>query len=96
MSHHGNDDLSQLSPILKELRDHQRKLAGSFPDGKLSDQDEGALMLAVTTMGKRVVITFPAPTQWLGMTGDQAAEMGILLIQRAKEAGLSQPITITL
>lgn len=95
MSHHGQD-LREISPFMKELQEHQKKIAGTHPDGKLTEQDEGAISMAVTAMGEKVVLAFGEPTAWMGMTGDQAAELGALLIKRAKEAGLTKPVTLEL
>lgn len=95
MSHHGQD-LEKLSPFFRDLRDHFEKIKGEYPDGKLTEADEGALSFAVSSMGEKVVIAFGEPTAWLGMTGDQAAELAILLIRHAREAGITKPLTIPL
>jgi len=95
MSHHGKD-LSELSEDFEELKNFQKKIAGQFPDGKLSQNDEGAVGLQVTTMGDKVVIAFGEPTSWVGMTGDQAANLATDLLKRAKQAGIKEPVTITL
>lgn len=95
MSHHGKD-LSELSEDFEELKNFQKKITGQFPDGKLTPQDEGAVVLQVTTMGEKVVIAFGEPTSWVGMTGDQAAKLATDLLKRAKQAGITEPVTITL
>ena len=96
MSHHGGRSLPEMSEMFKELEEHQRKIAGDFPDGKLTEKDEGALSLAVSAMGEKVVLAFGEPTAWLGLTADQAANLGVLLIKRAREAGIKEPISIEL
>ena len=95
MSHHGQN-LEDISTNFKELIDYQQKINKTYPNGKLSEQDEGALSFAVSSMGDKVVISFGEPTSWVGFTADQAAELGVLLIKRAKEAGIKNPITIEL
>lgn len=95
MSHHGQD-LTQISEHFKELFEHQKRLRGTYPEGKLNEQDKGALSFTVSTMGEKVIIAFGEPTAWMGMTGDQAAELGVLLIKRARQAGLTKPFSIEL
>jgi hypothetical protein len=95
MSHHGQHP-EDLEPLIKELQEHQERLEEKFPDGKLTESDEGALAFSVSTKGDKVVVIFAEPTTWLGMTGDQAAALGAILIQRGKEVGLTKPLTITL
>lgn len=96
MSHHGHNDIENFSPMFEELRKHQEQIAGQYPNKRMVKSDEGALVFGVSTMGEKVIIAFGEPTAWMGMTGDQAAELGLLLIKRAKEAGLNKPLTITL
>jgi len=95
MSHHGKD-LNELSEDLEELKNFQKKITGQFPDGKLTQNDEGALGMKVTNMGDKVVIAFGEPTSWVGMTGDQAAKLATDLLRRAKQVGITEPVTITL
>jgi hypothetical protein len=95
MSHNGQN-LEDISPKFKELIEYQAKINKTFPHGKLNEQDEGALSFGVSSIGDKVIIAFGEPTSWLGLTGDQAAELGVLLISRAKEAGIKNPITIEL
>jgi len=95
MSHHGKD-LNELSEDLEELKNFQKKITGHFPDGKLTQNDEGALGMKVTNMGDKVVIAFGEPTSWVGMTGDQAAKLATDLLRRAKQVGITEPVTITL
>ena len=101
MSHSGEklgklEELEALSPMLAELREHQEKLKGEYPDGKLSADDQGALHYGTSTIGDKVIIAFAEPVQWFGMTGDEAAALATVLLKRAKEAGLARPVTITL
>ena len=95
MSHHGRD-LEKLSETFDELKQFQKKIAGQYPNGKMTDSDEGGVALQVTTFGEKVVLAFGEPIAWIGMTGDQAAQLGADLIKRAKEAGMKTPVTITL
>lgn len=43
-----------------------------------------------------MVIRFPKPVAWMGMTGDEAMELAQLLLKHAKHAGITSPLIITL
>lgn len=58
---------------------------GEFPQGKLNDDDEGELRMAIITKEKTVIIDFGKPVHWLGMSRDEARAFGELIIQKANE-----------
>jgi len=43
-----------------------------YPRGKFSDDDEGALNVAITMKDKTLIIDFGKPVAWIGMSKDQA------------------------
>jgi hypothetical protein len=55
-----------------------------YPNGKLSDDDEGASQMAVYNKQGRVLIRFPAPTNWIGMNTDQAFAFAAALVKHAR------------
>lgn len=61
MSHHGQN-LEDILPKFKELINYQKKISNTYPDGKLNEQDDGALSFGVSTMGDKVIIAFGEPT----------------------------------
>lgn len=67
----------------RELDDFQKKIEGTFPDGKLAEHDEGALAFAVGLVDNKVVIDFAKPVKSFGMTPDQAIQLASLLLRRA-------------
>jgi hypothetical protein len=86
MSHHGRDE-----PISEDLR---RKLldttsfrgaVGSYPEGKLTASDEGALQFAVAHKDGKVVLG--TPVAWVGMNPQQAADLAMSILQHARTAG---------
>lgn len=87
MSHHSSEPD-------KELNDAMRKLFGEFPDGKLNPDDAGALAMAVGVENNRVVLRFPKPVAWVGMTGDEAFELAQCLLRHARNAGVTAPLVI--
>jgi hypothetical protein len=56
-----------------------------YPRGKLSDDDEGSLTLAITIKDRTVIIAFPKPVEWIGMSKQDALAIAQLLIERANE-----------
>lgn len=87
MSHHSSEPN-------KELNDAMRKLFGEFPAGKLNADDAGAVAMAVGVENNRVVLRFPKPIAWVGMTGDEAFELAQCLLRHARNAGVTAPLVI--
>ena len=67
-----------------------------YPQGKLNEHDEGELAIRVGIKNKKVVIDFGKEIVWFGMDADMAANLGALLIKRAREIGLTKPFEIEL
>lgn len=57
---------------------------GRFPEGKLVDEDEGEIRISIGTAKGSVVLDFGKPTAWVGMTPDQAIDLGNTLIKHAE------------
>ena len=57
-----------------------------YPDGKLNEEDEGAIAIAIGIDEGNVIINFGKLVAWLGLPGDQAIELGRTLIKRGREA----------
>jgi hypothetical protein len=90
MSHHGNTDPEHEAA----MRSAMRRLFGEFPDGKLNPDDAGAIAMSVCVEDKRVVLRFPKPVAWIGLTGDDAMGLAQLLITHARKAGITAPIVL--
>ena len=93
MSHHGSNPPPEVQ---QALRDAMGQLLGEYRNGKLNADDAGALAFAVGVEAGRVVLRFPKPVAWMGMTGDEALELAQLLIKHAKSAGITSPLVIRL
>jgi hypothetical protein len=85
---HEDDDPAAL------LRAAQAQAQGEYPDGRLSEHDEGALAMALGHKNGRVVLQFACPVQWCAFTPEQALSIAQGLIEHARAAGLKQPVTI--
>jgi len=92
MSHHGNNP----PHVQQALSDAMGRIFGEHPHGKLNADDAGALAFAVGVEAGRVVLRFPKPVAWMGMTGDEALELAQLLLRHAKHAGITSPLVIRL
>lgn len=58
---------------------------GEFPDGKLNEEDEGQLRLAITARDGNVIIAFGKPVAWLAMPADEAAKFADAIYKRVRE-----------
>lgn len=99
MSHHGHNPLPGSEPAdeaatQRQLSDAMRRLLGEFPDGKLNVDDAGAVAMAVGVENGLVVLRFPKPVAWVGMTGDEAFELAQCLLRHARNAGVTAPLII--
>jgi hypothetical protein len=77
-------------PIVMEIGADGPKLGatGQFPDGKLSDNDEGEIMIGIAVYRGKVLFNFGKPVQGVGFTPEQAEQIGRDLINKAREAAL--------
>lgn len=57
-----------------------------YPDGKLSEDDEGEVGIAIGIKDGNVIIMFPKPVAWLGLPPETAMEFGRTVIKRARQA----------
>ena len=98
MSHHGPNPFDDeearghFERILRDLKDtaSYRGPIGSFPAGHLTKADEGAIQFAIGEKDGKVVLDFGAPTAWIGMTAQEAADLASALLRRAREVGRKQ------
>jgi len=59
---------------------------GTFSEGKLNKEDEGDIKVGLKIEGEHVILNFGVYVSWLGMTGDEAINMGEHLIQAGRSA----------
>lgn len=88
--HHSQEHDPQMFKKIWSKKEYQRMLkglgaTGQFPEGKLTELDEGEIKFAVTTIDNKVVIEFGKPVHWMGMSGEQAVDLGRLLIKRGRK-----------
>jgi hypothetical protein len=86
MSHHSSEmPLEELERIRRAV---QLGATGRFPDGKVVEHDEGEIRFAVASDPKhqKVFIEFGKSIRSLGMTAEQASDLGKLLIDKSLES----------
>jgi hypothetical protein len=67
---------------------------GNFPDGKISDDDEGELTMAVREEKGMVRLDFGKPVAWLMLPPDSALEFAMAVTRHACRLS-GKNITIT-
>lgn len=55
---------------------------GNYPDGKISEYDDGELRFAILSKNKNVMIVFGKPVEWLEFSKDKAKELVVGLIKQ--------------
>ena len=95
MDHHSQQPMSdenkslleqQLEMLTQAKKQLELGATGKFPQGKLTENDEGELQFAVTTYRGQVIINFGKPIEWAGLNPDQARMLADALNHRAREA----------
>jgi hypothetical protein len=85
MAHHGTDStfLRRLYVGIPETGG-----TGEYPRGKLTDEDEGQIKIAVAADPKTqtVLMDFGKPTAWIGFTAEEAVELAEILALKAWES----------
>ena len=79
---------SQVPPDPDFLKRMGFKLGatGRFPEGKLTEHDEGEIQFAIAHKDGKVLIQFGKPVAWLGMTPGQAKDLAESLTKHAQAA----------
>lgn len=65
-----------------------------YPRGQFNKDDEGQIAFRIGVRDRTVVLDFGKQVTWIGMSGDDAAALAIVLMKRAREAGITKPITL--
>ena len=67
------------------MADGNNKLGptGEYPDGKISSDDEGELMMGMSNDGRLVRVDFGSPVAWFAIPPELAMRMGENLIRHA-------------
>lgn len=81
MSHHSTKDTNE---ILKQMaEENDLGSTNNFPEGKLTENDEGEIKLAVGITNGKIIMNFGEPVSWIGFNADQAIDIAIALLSQA-------------
>jgi len=58
---------------------------GTFPEGKISEHDEGALVIAVGIDQGNVIIHFGEKVAWVGMNAEGAEQFANNILDKVKK-----------
>lgn len=83
--HHSSERDEEMNRRMNQIPEPLPQLGatGNFPQGKLTEHDEGEIRLAVGVSGGKVVINFGKPTAWIGMDAKQARQLAESLRQHS-------------
>ncbi len=98
MSHHG-DGMPKLPDFMRNMMaevDIDNRISqaaeelglgatNAFPQGRLNDDDEGELQLAVARDKDKVILNFGKPIAWIGLDAESAHQIADLLKRHADE-----------
>lgn len=91
MQHHEPQISDEMAEMLRHVNMPPLGPTGAFPDGKLTENDEGELRIGITSHKGSVVLNFGKPVQSIGMTPKQARGLIRLLSKCALEASRNKP-----
>ena len=110
MSNHSPENNSEMFRHMQQSADASERIeklkksleanifagaTGNFPQGKLTKSDEGEIQFMVGAKNDKVILQFGTPVARMGMTPEQAVDLGEMLIQKAAIVGHVRPIKVT-
>ncbi len=61
-------------------------MADKYPEGKLTNSDDGELQFKIAVFEERVIMDWGKPVQWIGLRPAEARAIAASLIENAEEA----------
>ena len=89
-----SDAREKQTQILKQAERELRKTEGAFPQGMISDDDEGACAIAIGVESGNVILRFSEPQAWIGLPPQQAVDPAQNIIRKAR-AIATEPIVVS-
>jgi hypothetical protein len=65
---------------------------GCAPDGTLGPHDHGEIRTAVYAQDGKVILNFGKDLRWIGLTPEQALQLGVVLFGLARDLGARPPL----
>lgn len=85
MAHHSSEMSDAMRRQMEEFFP-RLGATGKFPQGHLSPEDEGELMLGIGVMDGKVILNFGKPVMWIGFDHEQAIQLAQMLYDKASDA----------
>jgi hypothetical protein len=84
------NELAELKNKVETLMDAEASqfgfgASGEYPDGKLTECDEGEITFGVAAYGSQIMLNFGKPVVWFAMNAEQADALGSILKKKAEE-----------
>lgn len=64
---------------------------GQFPEGKITDRDEGEIQFGIASAPNKVLVSFGKPVAWIAFTPEQAIALAASLMEKAQDAVAKKP-----
>lgn len=94
--HHSDKPISNIpESVRRALREPLVGATGVFPEGQLTETDEGSIQFRIGRKKNKVVLDFGTAVTWLGMGPQQAISMAELLIIQARKIAKKQGKVLT-
>jgi hypothetical protein len=85
MSHHREGDGSLFRRFPAEYQHFSREVAGTFPEGRLDEDDLGAIAVALGVRAGIVELVFPKPIDSFGFEPELARDFAEKILEKARE-----------
>lgn len=82
-----NGAVDEIGPFIWNHKKGMIRLGatGEFPQGKITEEDEGELQIALAVRDNTLIIDFGKPITWLGLGKAEVIALAHLLAKRAEE-----------
>ena len=85
--------LKKAGRMQQEINQLGLGATGEFPEGKLTQDDEGEIKIAITNYEGKVIINFGSQVTWIGFTPELAEAVALSLLEKAAKAKQERKIT---
>lgn len=80
----GGDAQEALDRLMETTRPENIGKTGKFPQGKLTDLDEGEVVFRIFHYENKVIIDFGTPVEWIAIDRNQALELARTIRKHGK------------
>lgn len=77
------EQANRINDLLMQEKKNDFGATKNFPDGKLTESDDGEIKFGITHVEDRVILNFATPVNWIGFTKEQAQAVAASLIKHS-------------